>query len=67
VASVDRVGQNVRDTLITRDLLTRQDRIVITADHARLVDERDPDGSAITFSDGRRRVSVQVHAPIMPL
>jgi hypothetical protein len=41
-ASVDRVGRNVRDTLNTQALLTRQDRIVITADHAGVWDFSDP-------------------------
>lgn len=33
-ASVDRVGRNVRDTLNTQDMLTRQGRAVVTADHS---------------------------------
>ena len=33
-STVDRVGRNVRDTLNTQALLTGQDRIVVTADHA---------------------------------
>ncbi len=41
-ASVDRVGRNVRDTLNTQALLTGQDRIVITADHAGVWDFSDP-------------------------
>lgn len=41
-ASVDRVGRNVRDTLNTQTLLTGQDRIVITADHAGVWDFSDP-------------------------
>ncbi|MFF7636528.1 recombinase family protein [Kitasatospora sp. NPDC008050] len=32
-ASVDRIGRNVRDTLNTQDLLTRQGRLIVTADH----------------------------------
>jgi site-specific DNA recombinase len=41
-ASVDRVGRNVRDTLNTQALLTGQDRIVVTADHAGVWDFSDP-------------------------
>jgi site-specific DNA recombinase len=41
-ASVDRVGRNVRDTLNTQALLTAQDRIVVTADHAGVWDFSDP-------------------------
>jgi site-specific DNA recombinase len=41
-ASVDRVGRNVRDTLNTQALLTTQDRIVVTADHAGVWDFSDP-------------------------
>ena len=41
-ASVDRVGRNVRDTLNTQELLTSQDRVVVTADHAGVWDFCDP-------------------------
>ncbi|MFJ6137080.1 recombinase family protein [Kitasatospora sp. NPDC092286] len=41
-ATVDRVGRNVRDTLNTQDMLTRQDRIIITADHDGIWDFGDP-------------------------
>jgi site-specific DNA recombinase len=41
-ASVDRVGRNVRDTLNTQTLLSGQDRVVVTADHARVWDFTDP-------------------------
>jgi DNA invertase Pin-like site-specific DNA recombinase len=41
-ASVDRVGRNVRDTLNTQTLLTSQDRVVVTADHAGVWDFSDP-------------------------
>ena len=41
-ASVDRVGRNVRDTLNTQTLLTGQDRVVVTADHAGVWDFSDP-------------------------
>jgi site-specific DNA recombinase len=40
-ASVDRVGRNVRDTLNTQTLLTSQDRVVVTADHAGVWDFSD--------------------------
>jgi site-specific DNA recombinase len=40
-ASVDRVGRNVRDTLNTQVLLTRQDRMIVTADHAGVWDFSD--------------------------
>jgi DNA invertase Pin-like site-specific DNA recombinase len=40
--SVDRVGRNVRDTLNTQTLLTSQDRVVVTADHAGVWDFSDP-------------------------
>jgi len=40
--TVDRVGRNVRDTLNTQELLTRQDRVVITSDHAGVWDFSDP-------------------------
>src|ERR1700683_3466123 len=40
--TVDRVGRNVRDTLNTQELLTSQDRVVVTADHAGGGDFRDP-------------------------
>lgn len=41
-ATVDRVGRNVRDTLNTQALLTSQDRVVVTADHAGVWDFSDP-------------------------
>ena len=41
-STVDRVGRNVRDTLNTQALLTGQDRIVVTADHAGVWDFSDP-------------------------
>jgi site-specific DNA recombinase len=41
-ASVDRVGRNVRDTLNTQTLLTSQDHVVVTADHAGVWDFSDP-------------------------
>ena len=41
-ATVDRVGRNVRDTLNTQTLLTSQDRVVVTADHAGVWDFSDP-------------------------
>jgi DNA invertase Pin-like site-specific DNA recombinase len=41
-ASVDRVGRNVRDTLNTQDLLTSQDRVIVTADHDGVWDFSDP-------------------------
>jgi DNA invertase Pin-like site-specific DNA recombinase len=41
--AVDRVGRNVRDTLNTQTLLTSQDRVVVTADHAGVWDFSDPD------------------------
>ncbi|HEX4063139.1 MAG TPA: recombinase family protein [Streptosporangiaceae bacterium] len=41
-ASVDRVGRNVRDTLNTQTLLTGQDRVIVTADHAGVWDFSDP-------------------------
>ena len=40
--TVDRVGRNVRDTLKTQELLTGQDRVVVTADHAGVWDFSDP-------------------------
>ena len=40
--NVDRVGRNVRDTLNTQTLLTSQDRVVVTADHAGMWDFSDP-------------------------
>ena len=40
--TVDRVGRNVRDTLNTQTLLTTQDRVVVTADHAGVWDFSDP-------------------------
>jgi DNA invertase Pin-like site-specific DNA recombinase len=40
--TVDRVGRNVRDTLNTQTLLTRQDRVIVTADHAGAWDFSDP-------------------------
>ena len=40
--TVDRVGRNVRDTLNTQALLTEQDRIIVTADHAGVWDFTDP-------------------------
>jgi site-specific DNA recombinase len=40
--TVDRVGRNVRDTLNTQTLLTSQDRVVVTADHAGVWDFSDP-------------------------
>ena len=40
--TVDRVGRNVRDTLNTQTLLTGQDRVVVTADHAGVWDFSDP-------------------------
>ena len=40
--TVDRVGRNVRDTLNTQELLTSQDRVVVTADHAGVWDFSDP-------------------------
>jgi site-specific DNA recombinase len=40
--TVDRVGRNVRDTLNTQTLLTGQDRVIITADHAGVWDFTDP-------------------------
>jgi len=40
--TVDRVGRNVRDTLNTQTLLTGQDRIIVTADHAGVWDFTDP-------------------------
>ena len=39
---VDRVGRNVRDTLNTQTLLTSQDRVVATSDHAGVWDFSDP-------------------------
>jgi site-specific DNA recombinase len=39
--TVDRVGRNVRDTLNTQTLLTGQDRVIITADHAGVWDFTD--------------------------
>ncbi|MEU8361484.1 recombinase family protein [Nonomuraea sp. NPDC048882] len=41
-ATVDRVGRNVRDTLNTQDLLTGQDRVIVTADHVGMWDFSDP-------------------------
>jgi len=40
--TVDRVGRNVRDTLNTQTLLTSQDRVVVTADHAGVWDFSNP-------------------------
>ena len=40
--TVDRVGRNVRDTLNTQTLLTGQDRVIVTADHAGVWDFSDP-------------------------
>jgi DNA invertase Pin-like site-specific DNA recombinase len=40
--TVDRVGRNVRDTLNTQTLLTGQDRVIVTADHAGVWDFTDP-------------------------
>ena len=40
--TVNRVGRNVRDTLNTQTLLTSQDRVVVTADHAGVWDFSDP-------------------------
>jgi resolvase-like protein len=40
--TVDRVGRNVRDTLNTQELLTSQDRVVVTADHVGVWDFSDP-------------------------
>ena len=40
--TVDRVGRNVRDTLNTQELLTSQDRVVVTAYHAGVWDFSDP-------------------------
>jgi len=41
-ASVDRVGRNVRETLNTQDVLTKQGRKIITADHRDVWDFSDP-------------------------
>ncbi|MFC1439786.1 recombinase family protein [Streptacidiphilus sp. N1-10] len=41
-ASVDRVGRNVRDTLNTQDMLTKQDLVIVTADHSGVWDFTDP-------------------------
>jgi site-specific DNA recombinase len=41
-ATVDRLGRNVRDTLNTQDVLTQQDRKIITADHRGVWDFTDP-------------------------
>ena len=41
-ASVDRVGRNVRDTLNTQELITRQGRLIVTADHRDVWDFGDP-------------------------
>jgi site-specific DNA recombinase len=40
--SVDRMGRNVRDTLNTQELLTSQDRVVVTADHVGVWNFSDP-------------------------
>ncbi|MBC3841360.1 recombinase family protein [Streptacidiphilus sp. 4-A2] len=41
-ASVDRIGRNLRDVLNTQDMLTKQGRMIVTADHQGIWDFNDP-------------------------
>jgi hypothetical protein len=53
--TVDRVGRNVRDTLNTQTLLTGQDRVVVTADHAGVWDFSDPNQENVLIGDDDQR------------